>query len=331
MARTSRTASDKKKTHVKRPMNAFMVWAQAARRKLAVEYPELHNAELSKALGHLWRKLSDSDKKPFILEAERLRVIHKKEYPDYKYQPRRRKCTVHTSNNSNSNTNNINAVNKAQTNKINQRPSNGPYTVMKRVKVEEPVESETVEGSLLGPPTPPTTPNRGGSAGGVPAPPPAYNRPPPYHPATFTTPHDKNLMASSGAGSGSEETEPAELSIAEEAVEPVDSSEFDQYMGQNSILYNSSWEGQQQSEDYEYIHDYNRYLDWHLIVSSPSAVSPSPGGSTSSSAASTSAQTQQRQDGRSAAYFSHNGPWHTNPAYYSSCQYQRTQDPWNFA
>lgn len=62
---------------------------------------------------------------------------------------------------------------------------------MKRVKVEEPVESETVEGSLLGPPTPPTTPNRGGSAGGVPAPPPAYNRPPPYHPATFTTPHGK--------------------------------------------------------------------------------------------------------------------------------------------
>ncbi|TRY68770.1 hypothetical protein TCAL_06194 [Tigriopus californicus] len=82
---------DKRKTHVKRPMNAFMVWAQAARRRLGDQYPSLHNAELSKTLGKLWRILKEEEKMPFQREAERLRVRHKREHPEYKYQPRRRR------------------------------------------------------------------------------------------------------------------------------------------------------------------------------------------------------------------------------------------------
>ncbi|KAK9401928.1 putative protein K02A2.6-like [Crotalus adamanteus] len=41
----------KAKLHVKQPMNAFMVWAQVACRKLADQYPHLHHAEQSKMLG----------------------------------------------------------------------------------------------------------------------------------------------------------------------------------------------------------------------------------------------------------------------------------------
>ncbi|XP_037807539.1 probable serine/threonine-protein kinase MARK-A isoform X2 [Lucilia sericata] len=72
-------------------MNAFMVWAQAARRVMSQQHPHLQNSELSKSLGKLWKNLKDSDKQPFMDVAEKLRKTHKQEHPDYKYQPRRKK------------------------------------------------------------------------------------------------------------------------------------------------------------------------------------------------------------------------------------------------
>ena len=71
-------------------MNAFMVWSQIERRKIVSQAPDVHNAEISKQLGKRWKLLNEEERRPYIEEAERLRLLHMREYPEYKYRPRKK-------------------------------------------------------------------------------------------------------------------------------------------------------------------------------------------------------------------------------------------------
>ncbi|XP_055345929.1 transcription factor SOX-2-like [Paramacrobiotus metropolitanus] len=79
--------------HVKRPMNAFMVWSATRRKEIAEENPRMHNSEISKILGSEWKEMSETQKRPYREEAKNIQLIHKQEHPDYKYRPRRQPKT----------------------------------------------------------------------------------------------------------------------------------------------------------------------------------------------------------------------------------------------
>ena len=67
-----------------------MVWSQLERRKIISRFPDSHNAEISKSLGRTWRGLTPEERRPFLEEADRLKMLHSMEFPQYKYQPRKK-------------------------------------------------------------------------------------------------------------------------------------------------------------------------------------------------------------------------------------------------
>ncbi|KAI4186389.1 MAG: hypothetical protein LQ346_005689 [Caloplaca aetnensis] len=74
---------------VPRPRNAFILYRQHHQAHVVAQHPGLANPEISKVIGDHWRQSPPEVKAHWKNLAEEEKIRHQRQYPDYRYQPRR--------------------------------------------------------------------------------------------------------------------------------------------------------------------------------------------------------------------------------------------------
>lgn len=72
--------------HVRRPMNAFMIFSQRERPLIHQEHPNCDNRAVSKMLGKRWYSLNSGEKKKYHEIASQLKREHFKANPNWKWR-----------------------------------------------------------------------------------------------------------------------------------------------------------------------------------------------------------------------------------------------------
>ncbi|KAK0652074.1 hypothetical protein B0T16DRAFT_434961 [Cercophora newfieldiana] len=74
---------------IPRPRNAFILYRQAHQTSVKLQNKNLPNPEISKIIGERWRDEPEEEKNQWKRLAEEEKLRHQRQYPDYRYQPRR--------------------------------------------------------------------------------------------------------------------------------------------------------------------------------------------------------------------------------------------------
>ena len=92
----TRVVNSKKKRKdntIGRPLNCFLVYSKTERRRIQQQHPRMLQTRISEILGARWKSLSKEEKGKYQDKAKHLNRLHKVEFPDYTYRPRRRAST----------------------------------------------------------------------------------------------------------------------------------------------------------------------------------------------------------------------------------------------
>ena len=97
----------KKTSHIPRPPNAFMIYRKQKHAEIKARLEQVHaqnggegyvsNTEVSRLLGARWRAEPEEIRQRYFQLAKQAELEHRAKYPDYKYQPKRRKTSKKSS------------------------------------------------------------------------------------------------------------------------------------------------------------------------------------------------------------------------------------------
>ncbi|KXN67256.1 sequence-specific DNA-binding high mobility group box protein mat-Mc, partial [Conidiobolus coronatus NRRL 28638] len=84
-----RSVSIKKKNHIPRPKNSFMIYRQEKQYEAAKHIEGSNNKDISKLVGKWWNNETEEVKAYYRKKAEEAKKVHSKLYPNYRYCPKK--------------------------------------------------------------------------------------------------------------------------------------------------------------------------------------------------------------------------------------------------